>query len=159
MLGCGNWTPALFANISSFPNVSMVFFTTALQKPFLEFSPAIVIHLLPYFSTYFLVFAASSCSYRYTIAISAPSFAKATTVALPIPLSPPVIIAIIPNYLSDTIIKLLFIICFLFFLFFFHKGEGAVSPHDISKYLYILFHPNIESKSYPITSNNNIFTL
>src|SRR5690606_5846172 len=42
-------------------------------------------------STISLVLRPSSCSFRYAKAMSAPSCAKSTATALPIPLSPPVI--------------------------------------------------------------------
>jgi hypothetical protein len=49
---------------------------------------------------------ASVCSFRYIIAISAPSFANNTATALPIPESPPVITATFPASLPEPVCSL-----------------------------------------------------
>lgn len=97
MLSCGCCSAALFTKTSSLPNSFTVCSTAFRQNSSPPASPAIKRQRPRFSSTSRLVSSASSCSLRYTMAMSAPSFAKAIATARPIPLSPPVIMAALPS--------------------------------------------------------------
>ena len=91
---------ALLTRISNLPSSSTVFCTASAQNFSPLISPGSNKHFLPCASTNSLVFLASSCSLRYTMATSAPSLAYNTDTERPIPLSPPVTSATLPFNLS-----------------------------------------------------------